>query len=455
MRQILSIVILVFVALILVESKSTTGPRVLVLLDNEDDKNLYTKFFGSLEGRDYIITYKTTKDPNPSIELFSYGERVYDHFINFAQNKDKTDSINPTSLINFMNDGGNLLLVISSEITENIRNFARELDIEIDERDTSVIDHFNYNISDDGKHTLLVSSNVVNNEAILSKEVIEGPPVLFRGIGHKVGSVPLLTRILWANDTAYSYGTVDDQVVDREPLAIGNSIGLISALQARNNARVTLVGSLEFFSDRFFDSPVQKPKSSESYSKSGNEAFVNDLAKWTFQEKGVLRVTSRLHYKDEEYEQLEIYRIKDNFTYIIDISEYVNDQWQAFNGNDVQLELIMLDPYIRVNLTALPTTIEHQENQARRYKAHVQLPDVYGVFTLKVNYKRSGYTYIVDTTTITIRHFRHNEYPRFISAAYPYYTGAASMGIGFLLFCFIWIFNKDAEKSTAEKKKLN
>jgi hypothetical protein len=38
-------------------------------------------------GRDYIITYKTTKDPNPSIELFSYGERVYDHFINFAQKK--------------------------------------------------------------------------------------------------------------------------------------------------------------------------------------------------------------------------------------------------------------------------------------------------------------------------------------------------------------------------------
>lgn len=149
-----------------------------------------------------------------------------------------------------MDNGGNLLLAISSEITENIRNFARELDIEIDERDTSVIDHFNYNISDDGKHTLLVSSNIVNNEAILSKEVIEGPPVLFRGIGHKVGSVPLLTRILWANDTAYSYETRDDQVVDREPLAIGNSIGLISALQARNNARVTLVGSLEFFSDR-------------------------------------------------------------------------------------------------------------------------------------------------------------------------------------------------------------
>jgi len=346
-------------------------------------------------------------------------------------------------------------LAISSEITENIRNFARELDIEFDEQDTFVIDHFNYNISDDGKHTLLVSNNVVNNEGILSKEVIEGPPVLFRGIGHKVGSVPLLTKIMWANDTAYSYETKDGQAVDQEPLTIGNSIGLISALQARNNARVTFVGSLEFFSDRFFDSPVQKFNSSEPYPKSGNEAFVSDLTKWTLQEKGVIRVTSRLHHKEDEYEQLEMYRIKDNFTYTIEISEYVNDHWQPFNGNDVQLELIMLDPYIRVNLTALPTTKEHEEHHARKYKAHVQLPDVYGVFTLKVNYKRPGYTYIVDTTTITIRHFRHNEYPRFISAAYPYYTGAASMGIGFLLFCFIWIFNKDASKTTAEKKKIN
>jgi len=96
----------------------------------------------------------------------------------------------------------------------------------------------------------LLSKNVVNNEAILIKEVIEGAPILFRGIGHKAGTVPLLVKILWANDTAYSYEIKDGQVVDQEPLAVGKDIGLISALQARNNARVTFVGSLEFFSDQ-------------------------------------------------------------------------------------------------------------------------------------------------------------------------------------------------------------
>lgn len=324
-----------------------------------------------------------------------------------------------------------------------------EFDIEFDERNTYVIDHFNYDVSDNGKHTLLISNNFVNNEAILSKEVIEGVPVLFRGIGHKAGTVPLLTKILWANDTAYSS---DFELLEQEPLAIGNDVGLISALQARNNARVTFVGSLEFFSDQFFDSPVQQFNSAESHSKSGNKALVNDLTKWTFQEKGILRTTSRSHHKEGEYEQLEMYRIKDNIIYNIEISEYVNDQWQAFNGDDIQLEIIMLDPYIRKNLTALPILEGHH---ARKYESLIQLPDVYGVFTFKVNYKRPGYTYIVDTSTVAIRPFKHNEYPRFISAAYPYYTGAASMGVGFLLFCFVWIFNKDNGKLTANKKKTN
>jgi hypothetical protein len=42
------------------------------------------------------------------------------------------------------------------------------------------------------------------------------------------------------------------------PHAVGRSTLLISALQARNNARVVFSGSLYFFSDEAFTSPVQK-----------------------------------------------------------------------------------------------------------------------------------------------------------------------------------------------------
>lgn len=42
------------------------------------------------------------------------------------------------------------------------------------------------------------------------------------------------------------------------PHAVGKDTLLIAALQARNNARVVFSGSLYFFSDEAFTSPVQK-----------------------------------------------------------------------------------------------------------------------------------------------------------------------------------------------------
>lgn len=42
------------------------------------------------------------------------------------------------------------------------------------------------------------------------------------------------------------------------PHAVGKNTLLIAGLQARNNARVVFSGSLHFFSDAFFNSPVQK-----------------------------------------------------------------------------------------------------------------------------------------------------------------------------------------------------
>ena len=48
------------------------------------------------------------------------------------------------------------------------------------------------------------------------------------------------------------------------------------------------------------------------YAKSGNEAFLRELTKWTFQEKGILRVISREIHKEGEHEQRHTYRIKDD-----------------------------------------------------------------------------------------------------------------------------------------------
>ena len=56
-------------------------------------------------------------------------------------------------------------------------------------------------------------------------------------------------------------GTVVDVVTVsflQYPHAVGKNTLLIAGLQARNNARVVFSGSMHFFSDAFFNSPVQK-----------------------------------------------------------------------------------------------------------------------------------------------------------------------------------------------------
>jgi len=49
------------------------------------------------------------------------------------------------------------------------------------------------------------------------------------------------------------------------PHAVGKDTLLIAALQARNNARVVFVGSLDFFSDEFFTYGVQNANGGQRY----------------------------------------------------------------------------------------------------------------------------------------------------------------------------------------------
>lgn len=94
----------------------------------------------------------------------------------------------------------------------------------------------------------------------------------------------------------------------------------------------------------------------------------------------------------------------------------------------------MLDPYIRINLK--PTA------SMDALDAEFQLPDVYGTFTLRVIYKRAGYSFVVSQDLVAVRPFRHNEYERFIATAYPYYASAASVMLAFIATSAAWMWHK-------------
>lgn len=47
---------------------------------------------------------------------------------------------------------------------------------------------------------------------------------------------------------------------------------------------------------------------------------------------------------------------------------------------------------------------------------------MYGIYKFRLFYQRHGVSLINENTQVDIRPFKHNEFPRFILAAYPYYT---------------------------------
>jgi oligosaccharyltransferase complex subunit beta len=407
------------------------GKRVLAILENSNIKASHSIFFKSLEGEGFKIDYVQASD---SVDFQKYGEWQYDNLIIFAPNAEELAGVTPQTLLEFVDAGHNVLVAASSKISEAIREIASECNIEFEAKGTSVIDHLNFDTSDvDGAHTLIVADKILDAPVIFSKPV--NAPVLFKGIGQDIQEdSPLLFSLLTASSTAYSHSV--NKPINEISIA-GRKISLVSALQARNNARVTFSGSLELFSDAFFNLPVQKyaaDGSSKKFEKSGNEAFAKNVAEWTFQERGVLRASNVRHHRVNETDAPAMYTINEDIEYSIQIEQWNGKRWVPFSAKDVQLEFRMIDPYVRINLKA---------DDKGMFSQTFKIPDVYGVFTFKIEYFRKGYGSFTSITRTPVRPYRHTQYERFIDAAYPYYASAFSMMAGLFVFSWVFLYNRE------------
>lgn len=117
-----------------------------------------------------------------------------------------------------------------------------------------------------------------------------------RAVGHSLGNnSPLLAPILTASETAYSYNPKDDGDNMEDLFATGGQLALITAMQARNSARFTLIGSLEMFRDEWFAASVKGADGKTK--KTVNREFSKQLSAWAFKETGVLKVGEPSHYE--------------------------------------------------------------------------------------------------------------------------------------------------------------
>ena len=133
----------------------------------------------------------------------------------------------------------------------------------------------------------------------------------------------------------------------------------------------------------------------------------------------------------------------DKVVYTIEIEKLENNKWVPFETNDIQLEFVRIDPFVRQYL-------KHKSNG--KYEAAFAIPDVYGVYQFKVDYNRVGYTRLFSTTQVSVRPLEHTQYERFIPSAYPYYISAFSMMLGVFVFSFVFLHYKDEAPVEGKKK---
>ncbi|KAG9136907.1 hypothetical protein Leryth_020010 [Lithospermum erythrorhizon] len=406
--------------------------RVLVLVEDLAIKSSHSLYFKSISSRGFELEFKLAD--HPKLSLQRYGHYLYDALILFAPTIQRFGgSVNKEAILNFVDSGHDLIIAADASPSDLIRDIAAECGIDFDEDSASlVIDHTTYAVSStEGDHTLIAADDFIQSDVILGTQKLQAP-VLFKGIGHSVNPAnTLVLKVLSASPSAYSASPKSK--LSTPPALTGSAISLVSIVQARNNARVLVSGSLQMFSNRLFRSGVQKAGSSIKHEKSGNEQFLTEISKWVFHERGHLKAVNVRHHKVGEVDEPSIYRINDDLEYSVEVYEWSGKNWEPYVSDDVQVQFYMMSPYVLKTLSSDKKGLFHTS---------FKVPDVYGVFQFKVEYQRLGYTSLSLSKQIPVRPFRHNEYERFITTAFPYYGGSFSMMAGFFIFTVVYLYHK-------------
>jgi len=255
-------------------------------------------------GQGFILTYDTPKS-NPS--LFIHGERTHDHLLLFPSKlKALGPSLTPNVILDFLKADGNILLALSANTPTptSLISLLLELDIHLPpDRTSVVVDHFSYDTvsAGDSHDVLLLPHPKSLRPDVKNYFAGEGTLAFPHGVAQSLGaSSPHLSPILRAPRTAYTYDPKDTESSETmdDLFASGQQLSLISAMQARNSARFTVLGAAEMLEDNWFGASVQAVGTKQQQ-KTANREFVKTVAQWTFKELGVIKVGALEHWLEE------------------------------------------------------------------------------------------------------------------------------------------------------------
>jgi len=412
-----------------VRGGETEGPTALVLLADSSTRDTYSKFFAQLEAVGLELDFQVAGDPG--LLLQKWDTWLYDSLIVFAPKaEDLGGALDSKQVLEFIDEGGNVLLAVDEHVSASLRDIAAQSGIDLALPKEKVLDHFN--LRDTSDHTVIVTDDVATAAGIFGSEGVQAP-ILFSGIGASLSfESELAFSALRPSATAYSASSKTTSEKSQSVLA-GKHISLVSLMQARNNARVAVLGSMEMCSDAFFTSAVEFK--GKKYPKSGNEAFCTGVSRWATRQRGVLKVDQFLHNTQGSGATVNssLYTIKDDVELTMRVTQLVDGKWVPYTCEDLQFDFTMLHPYVR-------NTMKHDDKGI--FSAAFKVPDVYGIFKFVVNHYRIGYSYIDISEQVSVRPFKHNQFERFIVAAYPYYSSVFSMMAGFFVFGVLFLHAK-------------
>ena len=427
--------------------------------------------------RGFQITHSTPK--SSTLNLFQHGTPAFSHLIILpTKAKGLGPALSANLLVDFINQESNILLALSSEyrIPAAISSLLLELDISLPaDKNSLVVDHFSYDAkSASEKHNVLVlPSPQFGRKDVQNYFSVDGAIVFPNTVGQVLGDKsPLLYPVVSAPTTAYTYHPKEENELVEDPFATGNQISLVTAFQARNSARLTVLGSAEMLEDKWFTARSQSSAAGSKIMTPANREFAKRVSAWTFHELGVLNTGPVKHRLDEtvhkgstaenmavgSYFDTEhnpnIYRIKNRVAYSIAMSEWDIDHWKPFlpaPGDHVQLEVSMLSPFHRLNLVPSPTASTFN---ATVYTSEFRLPDQHGIFNFLVSHRRPFLANVEEKRTVTVRHFAHDEWPRsfVISGAWPWISGIWVTVGAWVVFVALWLYSKPEDTAKREKR---
>lgn len=264
-----------------------------------------------------------------------------------------------------------------------------------------------------------------------------------KSMSHSIVSInPLVFPILVASESSIGeckapFQKNDAFICER---ILGTDNVIASALQTRDrNARITIItASIEKY---LMNSNSEQKDSSESKA-------IADIASWTFKEIGVMELSLFTHtpsqsvYGNKKVDKKDWYRIGDSI--VIDaafstktgasqpmkpISNYHQEM------DTVQVEISMMDTWVRADMHQKDDS-SGREKTAIMTTGPINLPNRQGVYKIRINYQRHGWSHIIHEDQIVIRPLYMREHARFRLEAFPFYAA----WVGHLLVTSVFLF---------------